>query len=304
MRVVLLGPDGQLGRDIRRAHAAAGAPFALTCLDRAALDVTDSTAMETELGDRDFDALINCTGYHLTDRVEDDATGAFAVNAHAVAALAAACAARKARLIHVSTDYVFGGDAARTTPLPEDAPTAPVNVYGASKAMGETLARLTCPDTVILRVASLFGVDGASGKGGNFVETMIRLGRERGALRVVNDQHMSPTATADVAAALMRLLARDAAPGIYHAVNSGAASWYDFAAEIIRQAGIDATVTPCTGAEFPTRARRPRYSVLDNARLGAATGRPMPPWQEALARYLQARGHTAGDAPPGRGAGA
>ena len=288
MRVVLLGPDGQLGRDIRAAHARTGADIELICLNRAALDVTDSAAIETKLGDRDFDALINCTSYHLTDRVEDDATGGFAVNAHAVEALAAVCAARKARLIHVSTDYVFGGDAARATPLPEDAPTAPVNVYGASKAMGETLARLACPDTVILRVASLFGVAGASGKGGNFVETMIRLGRERGALRVVEDQRMSPTATADVAAALMRLLQGGCAGGIYHAVNSGAASWHEFAVEILRQAAIAAEVTPCTSAEYPTRARRPRYSVLDNARLSAEIG-PMPPWQEALARYLQAR---------------
>ena len=214
----------------------------------------------------------------------------FAVNAHAVAAMAQVCAAKRTRLVHISTDYVFGGDVERARPLREDDPTAPVSVYGASKAMGETLARLASDDVVILRVASLFGVAGAGGKGGNFVETMIRAGREKGALRVVDDQTMSPTSTADVARVIVRMLTDGCAPGLYHAVNAGSATWFGFACEIIRRAGVEADVTPCATGEYPVRAARPRYSALDNAKASAAFG-AMPPWQDALDRYLHARGH-------------
>ena len=191
--------------------------------------------------------------------------------------------------MHISTDYVFGGQAERT-PLTESARKAPVNVYGASKDMGEDLAERTGADLLVLRVASLFGVAGASGKGGNFVETMIRMAKEKGALRIVADQTMSPTATADVAEALLTLLGQGAPPGLYHAVNSGSASWFAFAAEIIARARVDAVVEPCASADFPTRALRPRWSVLDTARLAAATG-PLPPWQDALERYLRDKRH-------------
>jgi dTDP-4-dehydrorhamnose reductase len=296
MRVLLLGPDGQLGRDIRRAHAASRAAAVsaidLVPLGRAALDVSAPSAVAEALGAQAFDALINCTSYHRTDEVEDNAGLAFAVNTHAVQAMAEACAARGARFVHISTDYVFGGDRARAAPLAETAPVAPVNVYGASKAMGETLARIACPDALILRVASLFGVDGASGKGGNFVETMLRVGRETGRLRVVADQTMSPTATADVAPALLTLLAREAEPGTYHVVNEGAATWHAFATEIIRRAGVAAEVAPCASADFPTRAMRPRFSVLATARLAVSPAGRLPPWQDALERYLRAKGHT------------
>lgn len=290
MRVLLLGPNGQLGTDIRAAHAAAGEPFDLVPLGRAALDVAQPDAIGPALEGQDFDLLVNCTSYHKTDEVEDNAGLAFAVNTHGVEALAKACAARGARFVHVSTDYVFGGDRTRATPLAEEDPTAPVNVYGASKAMGETLARLAHDDTVILRVASLFGVAGASGKGGNFVETMIRFGREKGALKVVADQVMSPTATADIAAAVMALIDRGSPAGTYHVAGSGQASWYDFAREIIRLAGVAAEVAPCGSEDFPTRAMRPRYSVLDNAKATDLIA-PMPDWHDALARYLAAKGH-------------
>lgn len=290
MRVLLLGPNGQLGTDIRAAHEAAGAPFQLVPMGRESLDVSDTHQIAAILGAQDFDILINGTSYHKTDEVEDNASLAFAVNTHGVEAMAKACAARGARFVHVSTDYVFGGDTGRSTPLTEDDATAPVNVYGASKAMGETLARLAHGESVILRVSSLFGVAGASGKGGNFVETMIRYGRERGALKVVADQVMAPTATADIAQAVMALVEKGSPAGTYHVAGSGQASWYEFACEIIRQAGVDATVTPCASEEFPTRAARPRYSVLDNAK-SAELIMPMPDWRDSLRRYLLAKGH-------------
>lgn len=285
-----MGPNGQLGSDIRRCHEKSGAPFDLLELGRDRLDVASPEAIERRFEGIDFDALINCTGYHRTDEVEDNAALAVAVNAHAVKTLAEVCASKRARLIHVSTDYVFGGDAGRTDPLTEDDPVAPVNVYGASKVLGETLADLALEDLVILRVASLFGVAGASGKGGNFVETMVRLANDRDELRVVDDQIMSPTATADVAQVVIRILLEGCAPGLYHVVNDGSASWFDFAGEIVARARIDSTVSPCTSEEFPTRAARPRYSVLDNTKTSRAIG-PMPPWQAALDEYLRAKGH-------------
>ena len=293
MRVLLLGPKGQLGRDILRAHATAGEPFNLLPLARDELDVAVPGAVEHVLETAAFDALVNCASYHKTDEVEDNATHAFAVNAHAVQMMAQVCATKRARFVHISTDYVFGGDQGREYPFREDDPIAPINVYGASKAMGESLARFTSDDAVILRVASLFGVAGASGKGGNFVETMIRAGKEKGALRVVDDQTMSPTATADVARVLIRMLTQGCSPGIYHVVNAGSATWFDFAREIVCRAGVKAAVTPCTTGEYPTRAARPRYSALDNAKVTAAFG-AMSSWQDALERYLRAKGHRDG----------
>jgi dTDP-4-dehydrorhamnose reductase len=292
MRVLLLGPNGQLGQDIRRSHERSDGALELTSISRDQLDVSSPQRIVQVLSELDFDAVVNCTSYHKTDEVEDNAGQAFAVNAQAVQALAGLCARKKARLVHVSTDYVFGGDITRAQPLREDVPVAPVNVYGASKALGESLALLACENALILRVASLFGVAGASGKGGNFVETMIRVGRDKGRLRVVQDQIMSPTATADIAGVVLRMLAEGCPVGIYHVVNSGAVSWYEFASAIIRRAGVDAHIEPCLSADFPTRAMRPRYSALDNSKISAAFG-TIPSWQDALDRYLRDKGHLA-----------
>ncbi|ADZ70976.1 dTDP-4-dehydrorhamnose reductase [Polymorphum gilvum] len=289
MKAILLGPNGQLGTDIVRANTALGAPLDLHPLDRQALDLTDFETVRTVLGSADFDVLINCSSYHKTDDVEQNAQLGVTVNAHLVQLLARLCEQRAARFVHVSTDYVFGGQSKRT-PLSEDDPTAPVNVYGASKAMGETLATLACARTTVLRVASLFGIAGASGKGGNFVETMIRFGREKGALRVVADQHMSPTSTYDIATTLIDMLKADVEPGIWHVVNSGDATWHAFAEEIIRQTGIAATVEPITSAEFPTPAMRPPYSVLSNAKVAAVVGERRH-WTVALRDYLRDKGH-------------
>ena len=293
-KVLLLGPNGQLGHDIREAHSSAGAPFDLLAVGRDRLDVSQPEAIARQLDDVQFDVLVNCTGYHRTDEAEDNAERAIAVNAHAVESMAKLCADKNARFLHISTDYVFGGDVERRQALREDDPVAPVNVYGASKALGETLARLAHEDVLILRVASLFGVVGASGKGGNFVETMIRLGREGGRgdrmLRVVDDQIMSPTATADVADIAWHLLCMGCPPGTYHVVNSGVASWYEFATEIFRQTGLTVNIAPCSSTEYPTRAHRPLYSALDNAKIADAVGR-LRSWQEALDAYLLAKGH-------------
>ena len=290
MKVVLLGPNGQLGTDIRRAYESSGVNGQVVPIGRDRLDVTDREALRSVLGEAEFDVLINCTSYHKTDEAEANATMAFAVNAHAVQEMARICSQKDAHFIHISTDYVFGGDVGRAEPLVETDSTAPVNVYGAAKAMGEVLARLACERLTTLRVASLFGVAGASGKGGNFVETIVRLGRERGELKVVNDQTMSPASTADVAWMIQRLLYNGAECGVYHAVNTGKATWYEYACEIVQLAHVDATITPCSSAEYPTLAMRPRFSALDNRKLEARIGL-IPDWRDALGRYLKAKGH-------------
>ena len=164
MKIVLLGPNGQLGTDIRSRFERKDRGAEVTGIARNRLDVTDGGTLRSLLRDMTFDVLINCTGYHNTDQVEGDATKGFAVNSHAVQQMASICAAKGARFIHISTDYVFGGDIARTEPLVETDPPAPVNIYGSSKAMGERLAMLACDKVTVLRVASLFGLAGARGK--------------------------------------------------------------------------------------------------------------------------------------------
>jgi dTDP-4-dehydrorhamnose reductase len=290
MNILLLGANGQLGTDLQAVVQQTTPSMTVTPLYRRDLDVINIAAIHDVLAPMGFDGLINCTSYHKTDEVEEHATKAFAINTHAVQALAEVCAAKKARFIHVSTDYVFDGCQSR--PYVETDACGPLSVYGASKAMGERLAMMACPDTIVARVASLFGTAGASGKGGNFVETMIRVGRDKGALNVIDDMTMSPTATADVATMLVRLLDTNAPAGVYHAVNSESATWYAFAKAIIEQAGVQATVSPIGSAAYPTKAKRPAYSVLDNTKLQQQIG-PIAHWHDALTRYLHARGHIA-----------
>lgn len=287
-KLLVLGAHGQLGGDLLDAAAAAGVPA--QGAGRAEVDVTDRAALRAFLDGAAFDVLVNATSYHKTDEVEGNPALAMDVNAHAPAVMAEACAERGARFLHVSTDYVFGGDRDRKTPLLETDSPAPVNVYGLSKLFGETLSGLPGGDVTVFRVASLFGVRGASGKGGNFVETMIRFGREKGALKVVNDQVMSPTATAFIARAILAFLDREGAPGVYHCVNTGAVSWHGFAEAIVRLAGVPATVAGCSTAEWPTPARRPAWSALANGKLAAVVG-PIPDWETALADYLAAKGY-------------
>jgi dTDP-4-dehydrorhamnose reductase len=254
MKTILLGPRGQLGTDVQAANLRRGKSLSLKPVDRTVVDLSDIGAASRFLHDQDFQCLINCSSYHKTDEVEANAQTAFTINTHLVQEIAQVCLKKNARLIHISTDYVFGGHPGHT-PLLEDDSKAPINVYGASKSMGEDLALMTGASVWVLRVASLFGTAGASGKGGNFVETMLRVGKEKGVLRVVSDQVMSPTATKDIA-----------------------------------ESGTSASVLPITSSEFPTAAKRPGYSVLDNSKVCRALGL-MRPWQDALDEYLVAKGH-------------
>lgn len=289
MKALLLGPNGQLGTDIRLANDRRGEPIKILSIGRTQIDLSNIEAAISSLREQEFDALINCSSYHRTDEVEGNAQQAFTINAHLVKRLSELAAEKHAGFFHVSTDYVFGGQP-QQSPLSESAPKAPVNIYGASKAMGEDLAFLANGETRILRVASLFGIAGASGKGGNFVETMLRLAKEKGELRVVADQTMSPTSTLDAAEAMIDMVLDKAPPGIWHIVNSGASTWFEFAERIISDANVNARVLPIKTDQFPTPAARPRYSALDNQKVSKAV-RAMRPWQEALTDYLVAKGH-------------
>ena len=208
------------------------------------------------------------------------------VNSHAVQKMAQVCQLKGAKFFHVSTDYVFGGNkSAYNQPLSESTSPAPINVYGASKLLGENLARLACENTFILRVASLFGVAGSSGKGGNFVETMIKFAKERPNLQVVSDQFMSPTGTEFIASSFFKMLEAKAEPSIYNVVNSGSASWYEFAKTIIDKAGLECEVEPVSSSFYKTVALRPSYSVLDNAKLSKLIG-PIDHWEKSLDNYF------------------
>jgi dTDP-4-dehydrorhamnose reductase len=289
MKTILLGPYGQLGTDVQAANLRRGEPLSLMPAGRSIVDLSDIGAASNFLLSQDFQCLINCSSYHKTDEVEQNAQVAFTINAHLVQKIAQICLKKNARLIHISTDYVFGGQSKRK-PLSEVDCKAPINVYGASKSMGEDLALLTGANVWVLRVASLFGIAGASGKGGNFVETMIRVGKEKGTLRVVSDQMMSPTATKDVADVIIKMIKKDVAPGTWHVVNSGATTWFEFAKQIVDRSGVIASVTPIASSEFPTAARRPGYSVLDNSKICNAVG-SIRSWQDALDEYLMAKGY-------------
>ena len=288
--MAVFGAGGQLGSDLVRTAADRPSPIEVIPLSRPLLDATDMAGTEARLQGLEFDAAVNCVAATRVDDCETDPRPAVALNAHFAALVARACDRRGARLVHTSTDYVFGGGEQRT-PLDETAPRAPVNVYGATKALGEDLARLDHDDVLVVRLAALFGVAGASGKGGNFVETMIRFGRERGTLKVVDDQHMSPTSTLDAARMIWALLDRQASAGVYHVANAGQSTWCGFARAIVEAAGVPAEVIAIPTSEFPTPARRPAFSVLDGAKAAAAAGWTPPHWREALDAYLREKGH-------------
>jgi dTDP-4-dehydrorhamnose reductase len=283
MRTVVLGAPGQLGRDLAPRLAGEVVP-----LGRADVDLTDTNALRGPITALRPDVVINCAAYNFVDRAEAEPSAALAVNAWAVRELAAVCRDLDATLVHFSTDYVFGLDAARTAPLTEGDPPGPVSVYGLSKLAGEYLVRATCPKHFVVRTCGLYGVWGTGGKGGNFVETMLRLAAQAKPLRVVNDQRCTPSFTADVAAATAALLPTGAF-GLYHVTSAGDCTWYEFAREIFRAAGVRADLTPITSAEFGAPARRPAYSVLSNEKLRAVGVTPPRTWTEAIAAYLEDR---------------
>lgn len=288
MKILVLGGNGQLGSDIV-SHFLGQKIFDVTCVFRSDIDVQNHPNLLKFLSYKKFDILVNCTSYHKTDKAEGNATQAFIVNAHAVGIMARVCAEVGSKFVHFSTDYVFGGSET-TEPIPEDAQTCPVNVYGSSKALGEYFIQQASCDHYTCRVSSLFGINGSSGKGGNFVENMIKLPKSRDNISVVRDQIMVPTSTKFIAKSLEKLLSNDAPGGVYHVVPNGCASWHDLASHVVEKLDLQCNVKPCSSDEYPTTAKRPKYSVLSNAKLRSMLG-DLPNWEDLVDEYLADKGY-------------
>lgn len=282
-KVVLIGSTGQLGSDIRRVWGQ-GTLVPVTHQD---VDVRDAAGVLALLEEHKPDVVINTAALNNTELCESDPDTAFAVNALGPWNLARACRETGASLVQISTDYVFSGEA--STPYLEDALPQPTNVAGASKLAGEHLVRAVLERHYVVRVAGLFGISGASGKGGNFVETMLRLAREGKEIRVVDDQRLSPTSTRDLAKKLLWLQETDRY-GTYHMTNKGDCTWYEFARAIFETVGVKPNFGPTTTAAFGSRIRRPAYSVLGHGVLQTMGADDLPHWREALREYLQLKG--------------
>jgi len=279
--VAILGSQGQLGREFR--SLCPNDDFHFT---RADADLAIPGQITRLIQKLKPELVINCSAYNLVDQAEATPEPAFAVNAFGVRELALACRELHAMLVHFSTDYVFGLEENRQSPYGESDAPGPVSSYGLSKLTGEYFVRSLCPRHFVIRTSGLYGRHGAGGKGTNFVETMLKLAAAGKTIRVVNDQILTPTSTADVAKATMQLLT-STRHGVYHLTNSGECSWYEFARTIFELAGIKADLQPTTSVEYGSKARRPAYSVL-------RTEHPyltptLRPWREALQAYLAAR---------------
>jgi dTDP-4-dehydrorhamnose reductase len=276
VKVLVTGARGQLGRALERAAALTG--YEWTGVDLPELDITDRAAVLELIAGRRPDAVINCAAFTAVDVAESREAEALAVNGAAVGHLAEAADAVGAVLVQLSTDYVFDGEADRA--YREDDPVNPLSAYGRTKLEGERAAA-RARRHLIARTAWLYG------EGANFVEAILaQVAAGRDELRVVDDQTGCPTYAEDLAVALLALLERGAR-GTLHVTNAGATSWFGFAQEIVRLQGVAIRVVPAATAEMPRPARRPRRSVLDGARLAETLGAPLPPWQDALGRYLR-----------------
>lgn len=279
-RVLVTGGNGQLGEAIRCAAEGSANSYSFATIEE--LDICNSADVECYITVNKFDVVINCAAYTDVEGAEDNIEAAYAINSSAVAELAMACKRQNIKLIHISTDYVFGGEALRSTPYTEEEPTAPLSVYGASKAKGE--AAVTKHGGIVIRTSWLYAPWGK-----NFVLTMLRLGSERDAISVVDDQRGTPTSALGLARALVALVDSGAIDGmcsIYHYTDGGECTWYDFACEIMIQAGLECRVERCTTAERNMRAARPTYSVLGTARIEAIKGIEIAPWQERLREVI------------------
>ncbi len=284
MRIAVLGSTGQLGTEL---CAKLGAQVRAWC--RPAIDLTSRDSLQAALDQEPVDLVINAAAYNKVDLAEDQPQQAYLENALGPRLLALECAVRDITLMHVSTDYVFGLDLQRQVPYRESDAPGPASAYGLSKLAGEYYVRALCPKHFVIRTCGLYGHAARTGAGkGNFVETMLRLGRERNELRIVNDQYCTPTSVADLATWLIAL-AKSTQYGLYHATNTGSTTWAEFAQEIFQSANLSTRVMPIPAAEYPTKARRPGYSVLNTDQLSTTLSIPLNHWKAALHTYLAER---------------
>ncbi|MBP5277233.1 MAG: dTDP-4-dehydrorhamnose reductase [Prevotella sp.] len=279
MRILVTGCNGQLGNTIRdRQHNYPQHEWFNT--DVAELDITDKEAVEQFVEEHQIDGIINCAAYTAVDRAEDDVEIATQLNVTGPAILAMAIERREGWLIHISTDYVFDGT--HCTPYTEDEPTCPMSVYGRTKQVAENTVMQYCRKAMIIRTAWLY-----SEYGNNFVKTMLRLGREREQLKVVYDQIGTPTYAGDLADVILSVITKGIVAGIFHYSNEGVISWYDFTKAIHEMASITrCEVLPIRSAEYPAKAPRPAYSVLDKQKIKTQYNIRIPYWKDSLAHCL------------------
>ncbi len=282
MTTLLIGAGGQLGSELRQAFD----DHDLVPLTHAECEVTDPAQVRDTFHKYRPDLILNTAAYHLVDECEDHPAHAFAVNAMAVRDLAIAAKEIGAVLVHFSTDYVFEGRQRR--PYCEVDPPGPLNVYATSKLAGEYFVRASLERHFVIRTCGLYGLAGSRGKGGNFVEAMLRLASEGKEIRVVGDQVLTPTSAKELAKKVRQLVGTGQY-GLYHITNRGECSWYQFAAAVFELSGMGPCLSETTSAAYGARATRPAYSVLDNAKLRSLGLDDLRDWRNALKDYLADR---------------
>lgn len=282
MRILIVGHRGQLGSDLSRAFAGEK----LTLVDKEEMPVQDRPRVADVIRMHRPELILNCSAFHRVDDCEDQADLAFDVNVFGVRNLALAARDVDATMVHFSTDYVFDGPEWKPR-LETDYPS-PKSVYAVSKLAGEFMLASLLRKHFIVRSSGLYGYAGSREKGTNFVETMIALAKRQQPIRVVNDQTLTPTSTADLAAAVRNLVGTECY-GLYHLTNTGECTWYEFATAIFQFSGLTPELQPVTTDAFPMKAKRPSYSVLDNFRYRELGFPDMPGWRDALQRYVAGR---------------
>ena len=279
-RILITGANGQLGNEMRelsREHTG----FEYSFTDVAELDICDEAAVKRWVDEQEIDIIVNCAAYTAVDKAEDNEELCDRLNRLAPGYLAKAVEARGGAMVQISTDYVFDGTA--HVPYREDQPTCPNSVFGRTNLAGEKEAQRHCSRTLIIRTAWLY-----SPYGNNYVKTMLRLGREKESLGVIFDQVGTPTYARDLAAVIFAAIEKGIVPGVYHFSNEGVCSWYDFTKAIHRMAGITTCqVRPLHTEEYPTRAARPHYSVLDKSKIKATYGVDIPYWMDSLEECMR-----------------
>lgn len=285
MKVLVTGSNGQLGNEMRRVALGTCMGHEFIFTDVAELDITDSTAVHQAA--EGVGVIVNCAAFTNVDAAEENEALAYQLNAEAVANLAAAAKAQGALLVHISTDYVFGGDG--NTPRVEESPTSPLGAYGRSKLAGEQVVLQSGCRSIIIRTAWLYSIHGK-----NFVKTMLSLMASRPSLNVVFDQVGTPTYAGDLADAIGTIINTPSpAEGVYHYSNEGVCSWYDFAVAIARLIGSSCEVNPCHSSEFPSKVQRPAFSVLDKTKIRSVFHLSIPHWFSSLEQCIASlRGYT------------
>ncbi|MCI5569494.1 MAG: dTDP-4-dehydrorhamnose reductase [Lachnospiraceae bacterium] len=277
MRFLITGVKGQLGHDImgelkKRGHETVG-------VDIEEMDITDPKACEKVITEAKVDGVFHCAAYTAVDAAEDNKELCMKINVQGTENIAKVCEKLDIKMMYISTDYVFNGEGTR--PWEPDDKTEPLNVYGESKYYGEVAVTDHVKKFYVVRIAWVFGINGK-----NFIKTMLRLGKERDELTVVDDQFGSPTYTYDLSRLLVDMMETDKY-GFYHATNEGICSWYEFACEIFRQAGLNVKVTPVSSKEYNSKAKRPSNSRMNKDKLTENGFERLPKWQDALSRYLR-----------------